>query len=195
MNSRLEADAGQLPRPARLRSLGRTVADVTITIRSSEGHELPPGQLGHVQVGGPRVESLTGGSWIDTGDVGRLDTDGYLYLEGRADDVVVRGGENINTLEIEEVLRQYPPVRDCAVIGCPDEVWGEKLVAVIVAEAAFSEEDMIQMCRTKIAGYKLPDEVHLTPELPTSGAGKVLKRVLREQFSSVHPMNEVPSHD
>ena len=113
----------------------------------------------------------------------RLDDDGYLYLVDRAKDMIVSGGENVYSTEVEDVLYRHPAVREAAVFGIPDGRWGEAVHAVVVAREAVGEEELIAHCRASIAGYKVPKRIELREEpLPKSGAGKVLKRELRAPY-------------
>ncbi|MFI7673597.1 class I adenylate-forming enzyme family protein [Actinophytocola sp. NPDC049390] len=109
------------------------------------------------------------------------DPDGYLYLSGRKKDMIIRGGENIYPVEIEDVLGRYPGVREVAVVGVPDEHWGEVVRAHVVLEAGASlDEDAVRAyCRDRLAGYKVPATFHVDEELPRNASGKVLKRALR----------------
>jgi long-chain acyl-CoA synthetase len=154
---------------------------------------LAAGEVGEVAVRGPNVmlgywekprqtaDVLVDG-WYHTGDLGRLDSDGYLYLVDRAKDMIVTGGENVYSTEVEDVLYRHPAVAEAAVFGIPDERWGEAVHAVVVPRTAVTvtEEDLVAHCRGSIAGYKVPKRIELRDEpLPKSGAGKVLKRELR----------------
>jgi long-chain acyl-CoA synthetase len=120
--------------------------------------------------------------WLHTGDRGRLDEDGFLYVEGRIGDTIVTGGENVMAAEVEEALRAHPAVTDAAVVGRPDPEWGEAVVAFVVAEddaARPSAEDLDRTCRENIARYKRPKDYRFLDALPTNNYGKVVKRELR----------------
>jgi long-chain acyl-CoA synthetase len=149
------------------------------------------GEVGEVAVRGANVmlgywqkpeqtDAVLADGWYHTGDLGRLDSDGYLYLVDRAKDMIVSGGENVYSTEVEDVLYRHPAVREAAVFGIPDTRWGEAVHAVVVPRSAVTEEELIAHCREAIAGYKVPKRIELRTEpLPKSGAGKVLKRELR----------------
>jgi long-chain acyl-CoA synthetase len=123
------------------------------------------------------------GGWHHTGDLGRLDDEGYLYLVDRAKDMIVSGGENVYSTEVEDVLYRHPAVAEAAVFGIPDARWGEAVHAVVVPRAAVSADELIAHCRAAIAGYKVPKRIDLRSEpLPKSGAGKLLKRELRAPY-------------
>jgi len=152
------------------------------------------GEVGEVAVRGPNVmlgywdkpdqtaAALVDG-WYHTGDLGRLDDQGYLYLVDRAKDMIVSGGENVYSTEVEDVLYRHPAVLEAAVFGVPDERWGEAVHAVVVPRAAVAENDLIAHCRESIAGYKVPKRIEIRDEpLPKSGAGKLLKRELRAPY-------------
>ncbi len=159
--------------------------------------DVKPGEIGEVVVKGPNVmkgywnrpdataDAITHGGWFHTGDLGVLDEDGYLYLKDRKKDMIISGGENIYPAEVESVLIDHPSVADAAVIGLPDERWGEVVVAVVVkAEGAeLSPQDVIDFANGRLARYKLPRTVVFSDLLPRNPAGKVLKRELREQFA------------
>ncbi len=118
-----------------------------------------------------------------TGDLGKLDADGCLYIVGRKRDMVIRGGANIYPVEIEEAIYAHPAVSECAVIGVPDELYGETVRAVVVVGENFklSEAELIEHCRTRLAAYKVPASVAFLGSLPKGPTGKILKRELREQ--------------
>jgi long-chain acyl-CoA synthetase len=165
------------------------------------GRPLPPGEVGEVVVSGPTVmagylnrpdateETLRGG-WLHTGDLGRFDDGGYLTLVDRAKDVVITGGFNVYPREVEDVLAADPAVADVAVIGVPDEEWGERIVAVVVPHegAELDPAALDARCLAAIARHKRPREYIVRAELPRNPAGKVLKTVLRE---AVDPDREV----
>jgi long-chain acyl-CoA synthetase len=121
--------------------------------------------------------------WYHTGDLGYFDEHAYLYLVDRAKDMIVTGGENVYSTEVEDVLFRHEAVLEAAVFGVPDERWGEAVHAVVVLRSEASEDELLQHCRDAIAPYKVPKQVELRSEpLPKSGAGKVLKRELRAPY-------------
>jgi 2-furoate---CoA ligase len=129
------------------------------------------------------VERAIRDGWFHTGDVGRLDEDGDLWLEGRVDDMIVSGGENVHPLEVEDVLAGHPAVREVAVIGALDERLGQRVVAVVVTGSAVTAEELDAHCLASdtLARFKRPREYRFVAELPKSPSGKILRRVLREE--------------
>jgi acyl-CoA synthetase (AMP-forming)/AMP-acid ligase II len=180
-----------------LRSVGRQMPLARVRVVDEAGQDTPPGVPGEILVKGDQVlsgywrnpeataSSFTDG-WFHTGDVGRWDADGYLYIVDRKKDMILTGGENVYPREVEEVLYRHPAVVDAAVIGAPDVKWGEMVVAVIVARAghAVTGADLVAFCRTEIAGYKRPRRVAFIDVLPRNASGKVLKRELRDRIAA-----------
>jgi len=177
-------------------SVGRPLSQVDIEIRDDEGRTLPPGQEGEVCIRGEKVtlgywnspEKTAAsffGPWLRTGDVGFLDEEGFLYLTDRKKDLIISGGENIASSEVERVIQERGEVLDAAVVGAPDARWGERPVAFVVLrkDAALSEAELRKHCRDRLAGFKVPDRVIFTAALPRSASGKVLKRELRDQLT------------
>lgn len=176
----------------RATSCGQPIPGVQVRVVDPLGGPLPAGAVGEVLVRGPNVmqgywgrpeetAAAFAGDWYRCGDLGRLDDAGYLHLVDRAKDMIVTGGENVYSTEVEDALYRHPAVLEAAVFGVPDERWGEAVHAVVVPRAAISEQDLVAHCREFIAGYKVPKRIDVTAEpLPKSGAGKVLKRSLRE---------------
>lgn len=176
------------------RSCGQALIGVQIKIVDEDGREVPVGEVGEVATSGPNVmqgywnkpeqtAAAIRDGWYYTGDLGRVDTDGYLYLVDRAKDMIVTGGENVYCSEVEEVLYKHPAVLEAGVIGVPDEKWGEAVHAVVVLREAADADELIEFCRQHIAGYKLPKAITFSEaELPKSGPGKILKRELRKPF-------------
>ncbi|NQW23852.1 MAG: AMP-binding protein [SAR202 cluster bacterium] len=179
----------------RLTSIGKPLDDVDVDIVDETGQSVPVGETGEIVARGGRMmagywqeESATRDTlrsgWIYTGDLGYTDQDGYIYLSGRAKDFIKRGGEMISPEEVEQVLRSHPELEDAAVIGVPDEEWGEEVRAVVVGNPdRVTEDQVIEYCREKLAGYKRPRSVVFVGELPRNVMGKVLKRDLREEYS------------
>ena len=180
----------------RLRSAGRAIPGVELRIADEDGHPLAPGVTGEILVRGPNVmqgywrnPELTAQTvvegWVRTGDAGYLDDEGFLFLVDRVKDMIVSGGENVYSVEVENALAQHPAVLECAVIGVPDPRWGERVHAILRLRPNLSatEEDLIVHCTRLIAGYKRPRSFEFrTAPLPLSGAGKILKTELREPF-------------
>jgi len=178
-------------------STGRAIAHVEVEIRDERGHLLPPGEDGEICLRGPKVTkgywkdpdktaAAFFGDWFRTGDVGHLDTEGFLYLTDRKKDMIISGGENIASSEVERVIYELSAVRECAVVGLPDARWGEKPVAVVVlAEgAALDLTALAEHCRSRLAGFKVPKELVIRDSLPRNPSGKVLKRVLRAELET-----------
>jgi acyl-CoA synthetase (AMP-forming)/AMP-acid ligase II len=130
------------------------------------------------------AKALTKDGWLRTGDMGYMDEEGYFYLAARADDLIIRGGENISPEEVENALYSHPAVEEAAVIGVPDPEWGQQPRAIVVLKKgkAATAEELIEYCRQKLASFKRPRSVVFVDELPRTSTGKVLKRILREQY-------------
>jgi len=179
----------------RLSSAGRPVVSYEVRIVDEQGRDVPVGEVGEIigrseammkgywQLPKETAEKLKNG-WLHTGDMGRLDEEGYVYIVDRKNDMIISGGVNIYPREVEEVLYQHPAVHEASVIGVPDEHWGEAVKAVIVLKegATVSEEEIIQFCKERLAGYKKPRSVEFLGELPKSPQGKILKRAIRESI-------------
>jgi long-chain acyl-CoA synthetase len=179
-----------------LRSAGRPVVGVTVSIQDAEGTILPPGEPGEVCARGGnfmreywrRPEETAAAfrdGWYHSGDMGYLSDDGYLYLVDRVKDMIVTGGENVYSTEVEQALAGHPAVAQVAVIGVPDDTWGERVHAVVVLKPgeSVSEHELQQHAHGLIAGYKVPKSIEFRAEpLPLSGAMKVLKRELRAPY-------------
>jgi long-chain acyl-CoA synthetase len=180
----------------RHRSGGRAALGVEVRIVDDDNQPVPPGTVGEIVVRGDNVmmgywnrleetaKAVVDG-WMHTGDGGRMDEDGFVYIVDRLKDMIVTGGENVYSTEVENAIAQHPAVLQCAVIGIPDPLWGESVHAVIVVKpgATVQAADLIAFCKERIARYKCPHSVDLrTDSLPMSGAGKVLKRELRRPF-------------
>ncbi|AXQ29389.1 long-chain-fatty-acid--CoA ligase [Solimonas sp. K1W22B-7] len=181
---------------ARLRSAGFPAASVEVRIVDPEGKELPRGSVGEIAARGPGVMQGYWGKadqtaaalrdgWLHTGDGAYMDRDGYLFIVDRVKDMIVTGGENVYSAEVENAVAQHPSVAACAVIGVPSANWGESVHAVIVCrpgQPVPTTEEIRNHCRALIAGYKCPSSIEVRDALPLSGAGKVLKTVLREPY-------------
>ena len=177
----------------RLASAGREVFGTEVRVVDENDADVEPGQIGEVIGRGANVmkgywnmpeataETLRDG-WLRTGDLGTVDEDGYVYILDRVKDMIISGGENVYSREVEEALYMHPAVADAAVIGVPDEQWGEAIMAVVVlAEGQTATGDeIIDFCRGKLAGYKRPRSVEFVDSLPRNLSGKVLKKILRE---------------
>ncbi|MED5810892.1 fatty acid--CoA ligase family protein [Mycolicibacterium sp. 050232] len=178
----------------RLGSVGRPVPTVELQIRSDDGTVLGPDETGELFVRGEQVSGRYTGigsvldehGWFPTRDIARLDGDGYLFIGGRSDDTIIRGGENIAPAEIEDVLVEHPDVRECAVVGVADEKWGQIIVAVVVPTPGSepTAADLRAFARTQLRGSRTPDKVVFGSELPTNATGKVLRSQLRRQLET-----------
>ena len=179
-------------------SIGRPMSDVEMKIIDEAGNDLPPGEVGEIVARGPRVMSgywkdaektakaITPDGWLHTGDMGYTDEEGYFYLAARADDLIIRGGENISPEEVENVLYSHPAVEEAAVIGIPSPEWGQEPRAIVVLKEGktATAEELIEFCRERLASFKRPRSIIFTDELPRTSTGKVLKRVLREEYGA-----------
>ena len=176
-------------------SIGKPLPDVQVQIVDPEGNEMPIGEVGEIMAKGPRImagywkdeektaQVMTADGWLRTGDTGYMDEEGYIYLAGRADDLIIRGGENISPKEVEDALYSHPKIEDAAVIGIPDPEWGQECRAVVVLKEGqnATEEEIIEHCRC-LAGFKRPKSIVFIDELPLNQVGKVLKNKLRELY-------------
>jgi len=190
----LDAPPGSLE-ARRLRSCGRPVVGVEVRVVNAQGKDVGPDEIGEIIVRGPNImqgywklpletaEVLRQG-WLYTGDMAMVDEGFYIYIVDRRKDMIISGGENIYSLEVENALYAHPAVLEAAVVGLPDAHWGEKVHAVVVVKPGLnlSAEELIQTCRRQIAHYKAPRSVEFVKELPRSGAGKILKRDLRHKY-------------
>jgi acyl-CoA synthetase (AMP-forming)/AMP-acid ligase II len=179
-----------------LRSAGRPALLAEVQVVGPDDTPLPPGQVGEIVARGPNVmlgywkrPDLTAaalrGGWMHTGDAGCFDADGYLYVVDRIKDMIITGGENVFSQEVENVLAAHPAVADCAVIGLPDPHWGEAVTAVVALRpnATATPDALIAHCRAALAHFKCPKAVHVrTRPMPLSGANKILKAKLREEL-------------
>ena len=179
----------------RLSSIGKPLDDVEVRIVDEGGDPVAQGEVGEIVARGPRLmkgywnqkeataETIRSG-WLFTGDLGYVDEDGYIFLAGRARDLINRGGEMVSPEEVEQVLQSHPAIDEAAVIGVPDVDWGERIRAIVVLKdgQSASETEIAEHCRRRLASYKKPESVVFTEQLPHNPLGKVLKRVLRERY-------------
>lgn len=189
----LDPDSHSLERPELMQSVGRPLPGVALDIRDSDGRSLPPGTPGEIWIRTPTLmkeylnkpeetEKAVADGWYRTGDGGYLTEEGYLFLTDRLKDIIVSGGENIYPAEVEEAVRQYPPVLDVAVVSRPDEHWGEAVMAVVEPRPGESIDikGLVDFVRTKIAGYKCPKTVVVMEQLPRTASGKVQRGKARD---------------
>jgi long-chain acyl-CoA synthetase len=185
-----------------LGSCGRETPGVAVRVVRTDGFECALGEVGEIVVRGPNVtpgywqnprataDALSGG-WYHTGDVGLLREEGYLFIVDRLKDMIVSGGENVYSIEVEDALQRHPAVLESAVFGIPDPIWGEAVHAIVVVNASVLQpidssglaSELQKHCRSLIAGYKVPKQIELQREpLPKSGPGKIIKRLLRDRY-------------
>lgn len=180
----------------RMRSAGKAMAGVEVAILDADGNRLPPGEVGEIaartqanmkgywNLAEATAETLRDDGWLRTGDAGYMDEDGYVYIHDRVKDMIISGGENIYPAEVENAIFGHPDVADVAVIGVPDERWGEAVKAMVVAkpDAELSAEDVIGWARARIAAYKCPKSVDFIDALPRNPSGKILRKDLRAPY-------------
>jgi long-chain acyl-CoA synthetase len=180
----------------RTASAGQATPLIDVRVVDDDGHDVAAGTVGEVVCGGPKImagywrkpeatAAVLKNGWYHTGDMGVLDGQGYLTLVDRKKDMIISGGENVYSIEVESLLSLHPAVAEVAVIGIPDDKWGEAVTAVVVPRAGASPqpEELIGFCRGKIANYKVPKSVVFRAEpLPKTGPGKIAKRVLRDPY-------------
>jgi fatty-acyl-CoA synthase len=182
---------------AKIGSTGRPTPHLELEIRTADGIAVAPNIEGEICLRGPKVtkgywrdpaktSASFWGDWFRTGDIGYLDADGFLYITDRVKDMIISGGENIASSEVERVIYQLPQVREAAVVGVADPKWGERPVAVVVIDPGQSLDygSLAAHCRAHLAGFKVPDRLVLRDSLPRNPSGKVLKRALREELSN-----------
>lgn len=184
------------PLAYKFRSVGRSAPGVEVQIRDEHENELPRGTVGEICVRGANVmqgywrqpeltaEAMRGG-WMHSGDSGYMDEDGYIYVVDRVKDMIISGGENVYSAEVESAVQMFPAVAECAVIGVPDEQWGERVHAIVRLKDGMTAtaNDIITHAHTQIAGFKCPRSIEFVTEpLPLSGAGKILKTELRKPY-------------
>jgi acyl-CoA synthetase (AMP-forming)/AMP-acid ligase II len=177
-------------------SCGKPFFHTRVRVVDDEGRDVPPGERGEALLHSPNTmkgywnrpedtaEALKDG-WLHTGDIAKMDEDGYLYIMDRKKDMIISGGENIYPAEIEDSLLGHPKVADVAVIGYPDEKWGEAVKAIMVVKQGeeLTESELIEWCQGEIGRFKIPKKVVFTDAIPRTPTGKILKRLLREQFN------------
>jgi len=178
-------------------TVGRPMIGAELRLQNPDGSSSVPGETGEIIARSPTLfagywqdaavtEQVMRGEWMRTGDLGRFDSDGFLTLEGRIKEVIKSGGVTVIPTEIEGVLLQHSSVRDAAVIGVPDERWGEAVHAFVTLSpgTAASESDLGSFCQERLTGYKRPKAIHIVPELPRTGIGKIARRAVRAQAAA-----------
>jgi len=180
-------------------SVGRPLPDVEVKIVNEQGEVLPACEVGEILAKGPQVmkgywedadktnKVMTEDGWLRTGDMGWVDEEGYIYLAGRSDDMIIRGGENISPEAIEDILLSYPKIEEAAVIGVPDPEWGQEPKAIVVLKKGESATagEIIEYCRDRLAGFKRPRSVVFIDRLPRNQMGKILKKELKKTYGQV----------
>lgn len=175
-------------------SIGTPVHGVEVQIRDHNGAELDPGEKGEICIRGRNImkgyfdnpeatrAAFWDGGWYRSEDVGAFDDDGYLYILDRLKDMIITGGENVYSIEVEDVLYTHPDIQECAVIGLPDDVWGERVTACIIAQPGRSidEQELKAYLKSHLSPFKVPKEYRVIENFPRTAAGKLLKRELRE---------------
>jgi acyl-CoA synthetase (AMP-forming)/AMP-acid ligase II len=181
---------------ARMRSAGKALPGVELLIVDTAGTPLPIGAVGEIltrsssnmtgywNLPDATAKTVTTEGWVHTGDAGYLDEDGYLYIHDRVKDMIISGGENVYPAEVESAIYGHPDVLEVAVIGVPDEKWGEAVKAVCVAKPGhvIDPETIIAWARTRIAGFKVPKTIDVIEALPRNASGKILRKDLRAPY-------------
>jgi long-chain acyl-CoA synthetase len=185
------------PLASKLGSVGRDSIGAEVKIVDENGTELPAGKVGEIIARGDEIAigywKMPGetadtfkDAWLYTGDLGYRDEDCYIFIVGRRKDIIISGGENISSLEVEEVISQHPGIVEVAVIGVPNELWGEVVKAVVVLKPEYqskvTEQEIINFSRERLAAYKSPKSVDFLAELPKNQAGKIKKGELKERY-------------
>jgi acyl-CoA synthetase (AMP-forming)/AMP-acid ligase II len=176
----------------RLASVGKPLPGIEVEVVDEDDKPVAPNQEGRIRIRGPQVSGNYVGQdggvdaegWLVTGDIGTVDEDGYIYVQGRADDVIIAGGENLSPGEIEDCLLRHPCVDGAAVVGVPDQEWGEKVAAMVTVVTEVSTDDLADWVRNDLGGLKAPKLIVIAEELPMTPTGKVLRREVRTQLSS-----------
>ena len=181
----------------KIRSIGKPYFSQEVRLLDPYGKDVPVGEVGELYSRGPtqmsgynndpeKTKKAFIGEWLSAGDMARMDEEGYLFLVDRKQDMIISGGENLYPTEVEEVLSKHPKIHELAVIGVPDEKWGETVKAVIVLKPGeeATEEEIIKFCEGKLAGYKKPKSIDFIPaaEMPKNPTGKILRRPLKEKY-------------
>jgi fatty-acyl-CoA synthase len=180
---------------AKAGSVGKPIFHSVMRLVDPEGKDVPAGQIGELLIAGPHIctgywqnpeataEAIRDG-WFHTGDMARMDEDGFFYISGRFKDMIISGGENIYAAEVEAVFRQHAAIADAALIGQPDEKWGEVGVMVVVIKdgSSATSGELLDFCRERLARFKVPKQIIFADSLPYSPYGKVIKAELREKY-------------
>ena len=179
--------------PRKHGSIGRALAPQEARIVDDAGHPVPAGETGEIEIRGATVmkeyfrdpentRNAMRNGWLRTGDVARMDDDGFIFIVGRSKEMILRGGENISPLEIEEVVARHPAVREAAAVGVPDRIWGETVGLCVVAREPVSEQALLEHCKAHLSPFKVPQRVVFVEALPRNAVGKVTRNALRGAF-------------
>jgi long-chain acyl-CoA synthetase len=179
--------------PRKHGSIGRPLAPQEVRLVDRDGHPCARGEVGEIEVRGATVmkeyfrdpentRKVMHEGWLRTGDLARVDDEGFIFIVGRSKEMILRGGENISPLEIEEVVAKHPAVREAAVVGIPDRIWGETVGLAVVARERVSEEELLDFCRARMSAFKVPQRVVFVEALPRNAVGKVTRTALRDAF-------------
>jgi acyl-CoA synthetase (AMP-forming)/AMP-acid ligase II len=179
--------------PRKHGSIGRALAPQEVRVVDDAGVPVPQGAPGEIEIRGATVMKeyfrdpentlkAMHGEWLRTGDVGRIDADGFVFIVGRSKEMILRGGENISPLEIEEVAVRHPAVREAAAVGVPDRIWGEAVGLCVVARHPVSEQELVDFCKSHLSAFKVPQRVVFVEELPRNAVGKLTRNALRGAF-------------
>ncbi len=179
--------------PRKHGSIGRALAPQEVRVVDDAGEPVAQGAAGEIEIRGATVmkeyfrdpentRKAMHGEWLRTGDVGRIDADGFVFIVGRSKEMILRGGENISPLEIEEVAVRHPAVREAAAVGVPDRIWGEAVGLCVVARHPVSEQELVEFCKSHLSAFKVPQRVVFVEELPRNAVGKVTRNALRVAF-------------
>jgi acyl-CoA synthetase (AMP-forming)/AMP-acid ligase II len=179
----------------RIGSCGRPFTFVDVCILDDDDKPLPPGEIGEICCRGPQTmayywnrpeatEQAFRGGWLHTGDIGKMDADGYFYILDRKNDMLISGGYNVYPREVEDVLLEVDGVVEAAVVGISDEKWGDRVHAVVSGRADLNPEQLLEHARTRLANYKRPKAIEIWPELPKSAANKILRREIRDRIAA-----------
>jgi acyl-CoA synthetase (AMP-forming)/AMP-acid ligase II len=179
--------------PRKFGSIGQVVPPQELRIVDDEGNALPADRAGEIAIAGPTVmreyfrdpentQRAMRGRWFQSGDIARMDAEGFVFIVGRKKEMILRGGENISPLEVEQIAQMHPGVREAAAVGLPDPIWGEVVGLCVVADAPLSSDDVAAFCRGHLSAFKVPERIMFVDTLPRNAMGKVLRARLREAF-------------
>lgn len=176
-------------------SIGKPLAPSEVRVVDTAGRELPPGEVGEIVIRGPTVmkgyfkdadatAATIKSGWVQSGDLARTDEDGYIFIVGRKKETIIRGGENISPLEVEQIIAKHPAVREAAAVGIPDRIFGEVVAACVVKRSDVTEDDLIRHCKAHLASFKVPARIAFVDELPRNTIGKFVRRALLPYFEN-----------